>query len=159
MATVKVPATYDAASFLIADDEPEHLEWLIDYLEARGVKVEVVINVEQAIKAIEAKKFGGYVIDLNIPLAGWEPYVNKTNPAYEHYQGLHIIQMVRTQGNGGAKVIAYSAHFNEQITAEIKTLYCEYFVKGRAHELKNKIDGLLSPSVKTPPASKKAGKP
>jgi CheY-like chemotaxis protein len=143
-----VPTHYDEKCILLADDEPEHIEWLADYLKGRGFTVQIVVNVKDAIEAVSQKKFRAYIIDLNIPLAGWVPHA-KAKSAYNQYQGLHIIQTVRTQGNPGIRVIAYSAHFNEQITTEIKSLYCEYVVKGRARELKQ----LLETVLKTQPKS------
>ncbi|MGC4244340.1 MAG: hypothetical protein QM686_19300, partial [Herbaspirillum sp.] len=41
-------------------------------------------------------------------------------------------------------VTAYSAHYNEQITGEVKTLYCEYTAKGRVKEFKKEVDKLIN---------------
>lgn len=140
---MKIPDIYDNNAVLIADDEPEHIEWLADYFRAKGFHVTLVTNVAEAIAVTEAKRFRLYVIDLNIPLGDWMPR-GVANETYQGYQGLHIIQWVRTQGNSGKRVIAYSAHYNDQITAAIKGLYCEYVVKGRAQQLKQVISEILA---------------
>lgn len=156
MANLKIPKSYDKGHMLVADDEPEHLIWLVDYLKAKGFRVTMTVNVKEAIEAIENIKFRAYFVDLNIPLGGWVPHPPPPSQTYDAYQGLYIIRAARTQGNAGARVIAYSAHYNEQITGDMKQLYCEYIVKGRVRELKAEIDQLLShdPYASAPTAPK-----
>jgi CheY-like chemotaxis protein len=144
MATLKIPKSYDQGNILVADDEPEHVDWLVDYLKAKGFQVTLATNVAEAMNAIEKTNYRAYIIDLNIPLGGWVPDPPPPSETYDIYQGLYIIRASRTQGNAGARVIAYSAHYNEQIAADIKHLYCEYIIKGRARELKTDIERLLS---------------
>jgi len=144
MANLKVPKSYDKDHMLIADDEPEHLIWLVDYLKAKGFDVTMATSVSEAMEAIGNIRYRAYIVDLNIPLGGWVPHPAPPSQTYDNYQGLYIIRAARTQGNAGARVIAYSAHYNQQIADEIRQLYCEYLVKGRARELKAEIDQLLS---------------
>lgn len=144
MANLKIPTSYDPKAILIADDEPEHVEWLADYFKAKGFKVTLVTNVRDAITAAEGKRFRAHIIDLNIPLGGWLDSTSIANSTYAGYQGLHIIRAIETQANNGRRVIAYSAHSNDQIIGEIRKLYCGYVVKGRARELKDAVEALLS---------------
>lgn len=51
--------------------------------------------------------------------------------------------MIRSQGNAGARVIAYSAHYNDALESEIEKLYCKYIIKGRVRELKQAFDDVL----------------
>jgi CheY-like chemotaxis protein len=143
MATIRIPRTYAHSRVLLADDEPEHLDWLVDYLRGKGCDTVVVTNVRDAIDAVEMGLFRAYLIDLNIPLGGWKPTVMVKGTTYEDYHGLYILKLVRSQGNSGARVMAYSAHHNEQISLEIKRLYCRYVVKGRPKQLKDEIEQLL----------------
>lgn len=156
MANLKIPKSYDKGHMLIADDEPEHLIWLVDYLKAKGFGVTLTTNVDEAMEAIGKIKYRAYFVDLNIPLGGWAPHPAPPSQNYDNYQGLYIVRAARTQGNAGARVIAYSAHYNEQIAGDMKQLYCEYIVKGRVRELKSEIDQLLShdPHASAPTAPK-----
>jgi CheY-like chemotaxis protein len=144
METIKIPKGRDASTVLLADDEPEHLDWLVDYLRVKGCATVVATNVREAIAAVERQSFRAYLIDLNIPLGGWSPTIPLPSITYTDYNGLYILKLVRSQGNRGTHVIAYSAHQNDQIVSEIKRLYCRYIVKGRPRELKQQIDDLLS---------------
>src|ERR1035437_2641243 len=123
MANLKIPMQYDSKAVLIADDEPEHVEWLADYFRAKQFAVTLVTNVGDAVREMEKKKFRAYIIDLNIPLGDWINASGSGNATYTGYQGLHIIRTAMTQGNNGKRVVAYSAHANEQISSEIKKLY------------------------------------
>lgn len=143
MATLAIPSIYDDKKVLVADDEREHVQFLIDYLEAKGFTVTFAETAAEALSAAEQFRFRAYFIDLNIPLGAGVPLQAPANETYENYVGLYIIRAIRTQGNAGARVLAYSAHYNEQITAEINRLYCRYVVKGRARELKNAFDEIL----------------
>lgn len=141
MGALAIPVTYDEKSVLLADDEPEYLDWLIDFLESLGLKVTVVVNVEQAMAACQKTWYRIYIIDLNIPLGRWpEP----TNTTFVHYCGLSIIQAIRSQGNDGRRVIAYSAHTNSEINAEMKRLYTDFIEKDHAIQLKDRLRDLLT---------------
>lgn len=157
MATIKIPRKYDSSKVLLADDEPEHLDWLIDYLKSKGCQVVVATNVRTTIEIIEGTMFRAYLIDLNIPFGGWNPIVSGSGAAYGDYHGLYILKLVRTQGNPGSRVVAYSAHQNEQIVGAIKRLYCQYVLKGRPRELKQAVDAILSrpPRPPNPPRKKR----
>ena len=77
-------------------------------------------------------------------MGNWTPVFKSTGDIYEKYKGFLVIKYVRTQGNLGQNVTAYSAHYNEQITSEAKTLYCEYTTKGRVKEFKAEVEKLIN---------------
>lgn len=135
-------ALYDDGSFLVVDDEHEHIEFLPDFLRAKGFHVDVASNASEALAYADNKKYRGYLIDLNIPLGDYQS-ARQLKSIEEDYVGLRVIQEIRSQGNDGAKVIAYSAHENDAIKSEIDRLYCQYIVKGRVRELKEYIAALI----------------
>lgn len=141
MGALTIPSAYDQRTMLIVDDEPEHLEWLVDFAESLGLKVTIAVNVKQAMQVCNTSWFRIYVIDLNIPLGGWP---EQSNRMFANYPGFAIIQAIRSQGNDGRRVIAYSAHSNEQIIAEMKRLYTDFLAKGRPIQLKDRIREVLT---------------
>lgn len=154
MEPLAIPRTYQEKGVLIADDEPEHLEWLVDFLESLGFKVTIATDVETAMGACQRSWYRIYVIDLNIPLGGWpEP----TKSIFSNYPGFTIIQGIRSQGNDGRRVIAYSAHTNDQINTEMGRLYTDFVAKGRPLQLKERIRELLGqPDMTTAALARKA---
>lgn len=158
MATLKIPKNYESMRVLLADDEPEHLDWLVDYLSAKGLKTTVVTTIKESVTAFEECLFRAYIIDLNIPLGGWSPSIAEPSPAYSDYHGLYALKLIRSQGNSGGRVLAYSAHYNDQIVKEIRRLYCKYVVKGRPLDLKTEIDRLLKVDPKKTEIRKKQAK-
>jgi CheY-like chemotaxis protein len=158
MGTVRIPSKFDKDVVLLADDEPEHLDWLIDYLSAKGLQTIVATTVKDAIEQVEKGAYRAYLIDLNIPLGGWIPTVTVGSQTYDDYHGLYVLKLVRSQGNPGNRVIAYSAHQNEPIIASIRRLYCGYIVKGKPRELKDEIENLLKRPPKSPFRARKPKK-
>ena len=144
MATLKLPETLLSTTLLVVDDEPEHIQWLLDYIEAKGMKTQLACSVGEAVALAEKNQYRGYIVDLNIPLGNWTSVFKSTSDIYEKYKGFLVIKYVRTQGNLGQNVTAYSAHYNEQITGEAKTLYCEYTTKGRVKEFKSEVEKLIN---------------
>jgi len=133
---------YKEKSVLLIDDEPEYVQWLYDYLVAKGFEVDMAESVGDALKFADATGYRLYLVDLNIPAGAW------TSPSpmpeiYSQYKGLNVIRYVRSQGNSGVRVVAYSAHENAEIHAAIDNLYCNYVVKGRARDIKAEIETVL----------------
>ncbi len=144
MATLKIPNSYSSSRVLLVDDEPEHLDWLVDFLKAKGYETTITTSVRDAFNALDKTTYRAYLVDLNIPFGGWSPTIDEPTSAYADYHGLYVIKLVRSQGNSGARVLAYSAHSNEQILSEIRQLYSNFILKGRPRELKGEIEKLLS---------------
>lgn len=140
-------ALYDEGSFLVVDDEHEHIEFLPDFLRAKGFQVDVASNAGEALAYADKKKYRGYLIDLNIPLGDYQS-ARELKLIQGDYVGLRVIQEIRSQGSAGLQVIAYSAHENEAIKSEIERLYCQYIVKGRVRELKEYILSMISRTKK-----------
>ncbi|HDX8368612.1 response regulator [Aeromonas hydrophila] len=143
MGTIIIPKSNLKETFLILDDEPEHIFWLVDYIKAQGFHSQLVTNAQEAIDAVQKNKYIGYIIDLNIPLGGWLPNIKSPNPAYDKYRGFYIAKYVRSQGVSGAHVIMYSAHSNDEIKNEVSLLYVDYVAKGRAGEFKTALTQML----------------
>ena len=139
---------YKEKCVLLVDDEPEYLEWLHDYLEAKGLSVETAESVADAVALADAADYRLYLIDLNIPSGDWtSPSV--LSGVYSQYKGLNVIRYVRNQTQAGRRVVAYSAHENNDIHAAIKNLYCQYVVKGRARDIKTEIESALGHDPKS----------
>lgn len=134
---------YKEKSVLLVDDEPEYLDWLRDYLVAKGFHVETALTADDAVRIASSADFRLYLVDLNIPSGGWVPQQPALSAIYDQYKGLQVIRYVRTQSNAGARVVAYSAHENKDIHAAIDKLYCKYVVKGRARDIKSEIEDIL----------------
>lgn len=138
-----IPTTTSDKEIFILDDEPEHIEWLVDYLESKKLTVTLATNAKEAVEAVNLKFYKGYILDLNIPLGSWQPNIQKPSSVYEKYKGLYIAKYIRTQGVASQNVIAYSAHTNSEIKAEIELLYIEFVAKGRANEFKQAIKSMI----------------
>ncbi|MFV3403274.1 response regulator [Pseudomonas sp. NY15463] len=139
-----IPTKTSNNEIFILDDEPEHIEWLVEYLEAKGLSVTLATNAEEAIELVNINFYKGYILDLNIPLGTWQPNMQKTNTTYEKYKGLYIAKYIRSQGVASRNVIAYSAHTNTEIKTEADLLYIEFVAKGRAYEFKQAIKSMIS---------------
>lgn len=137
-----VPKTYDSQRVLIVDDEIEHLQFFVDYMRTKGLTVDTAVNAGEALKKSEDLKYRAYFIDLNIPLG--DTTLPLDAPAsYYSYKGLYVIQRIRSQGNSGIRVVAYSAHYNDEIQSEMSRLYSTYIVKGRVRDLKDTVAEIL----------------
>ena len=140
-------APYDGNRFLVVDDEYEHIEFLPDFLKAKGFQVDVASNAGEALAYADKRKYRCYLIDLNIPLGDYQS--NRELKSIEKdYVGLRVIQVIRTQGVSGAQVVAYSAHENNAIKSEIDLFSCRYIVKGRVRELKDCIKSIVERTAK-----------
>lgn len=136
-------APYDSRCFLVVDDEYEHIEFLPDFLRAKGFQVDVASDAGKALEYADRKKYLGYFIDLNIPVGEYQS--NRELKGIEKdYVGLRVIQDIRTQGNAGERVVAYSAHENDAIKAAIGRLYCQYIVKGRVRDIKDAVKAIIA---------------
>jgi len=133
---------YKEKTVLLVDDEPEYLDWLYDYLSAKGLDVEIAESVAEAVQLADSADYRLYVVDLNIPAGSW--VAPSTQPeVYSQYKGFNVIRYVRNQTQAGKRVVAYSAHENDEIRAAIENLYCQYVVKGRAKDIKTEIESVL----------------
>jgi len=133
---------YKESTVLIVDDEPEYLAWLCDYLAKKGFEVEIAESVAEAVQLADAADYRLYLVDLNIPAGNWHPPASLPE-IYSQYKGFNVIRYLRNQTQAGRRVVAYSAHENDDIHAAINNLYCQYVIKGRAKDIKLEIDSVL----------------
>lgn len=59
--------TTEKDKVLIMDDEPNFLDWLIEYLEAKDFRVIIAVNVDEAIEKLNEENFRVAIFDLNVP--------------------------------------------------------------------------------------------
>lgn len=140
--------SYKSKSVLLVDDEPEYIQWLYDYLVAKGFEVDMAESVSEALELADATTYRIYLIDLNIPAGAWSS-PSPITEIYSQYKGLNVIRYIRSQGNAGARVVAYSAHENAEIHTAIDNLYCTYVVKGRARDIKAELESILEHDPKS----------
>lgn len=132
-------------SILIMDDEPHVLDWLIEYLEAKGFKIEKALNVDQAIDILDKKNFRVTIFDLNVPAS---PETLKKlelkGDIYKKYRGLYAAEYARTKGHRGKQVIVYSVHDSIEIQNKCITVDIQYLIKARPREFKRELNDILS---------------
>lgn len=133
-----------STNILILDDEPEFLEWVVEYLEGRALKVEFATNLAEALDCIGRKEYCLFLVDLNVPDGGAiTPEMVERTPLIRQFPGLALAQACRNIGYGQHSVIAYSVHDHEGAEAELDRLWCRYVLKGRPEVLKIVIEKSL----------------
>jgi CheY-like chemotaxis protein len=131
---------------LVVDDEPEYLKWVEEFLISRGMKVEYVTRLSDAIRAISTKDYRLFLVDMNIPSSDEvDPIIKRNSPLALKYPGLAFAIESRNMGYGAHSVIAYTVHDDEAIDAELGKLHARYVLKGRPDALKKVIDSSLRP--------------
>jgi CheY-like chemotaxis protein len=127
-------------SIIIMDDEPYNLEWLFDFLEAKGFEVMTTSNVTEAIDLISTDIYRAVILDLNVPVPPEAmASVSKLGGAYLKYPGLYVAREARNKGYRDRQVIIYSVHRDAEVSEEAAKLGCNYILKGRPIELKHEI--------------------
>lgn len=131
---------YLEKTILLADDEPTNLDWLIDYINHIGFKVELALTASEAIGKLQADDYRTVIVDLNIPKGvGFHPQGNEPT-LYNQYPGLHIARFARNVGNNQRRVIIYSVYQTDELAAEIERFGCEYVSKQRPKLIKDTIE-------------------
>lgn len=129
---------------LLADDEPFYLDWLVDYLESKGVEVEIATTVDDAILKVAKNSYRFIVVDLNIPiLKDGSKYSKHITGAYSEYPGLYIANFARNAGYRTKQVIVYSVFNSAEIEAALSKIYCTYITKGHPIDMKREVDHVL----------------
>jgi len=96
---------------LLVDDEPEFLDWVAEYLEAKGLIVRYATTLPAALAAISESKYRLILVDMNIPaLDGVTPALKARTPLVDTYPGLAVAIVARNNGYGAHAVIAYTVH-------------------------------------------------
>lgn len=131
---------------LILDDEPHLLDWLAEYLQAKGYKTTFAVNIAEAIAALTSgTKFRMMILDLNVPAPGeYSELLRSRGPTHENYCGLYVAEEARSMGYRGRQVIVYSVHDVEAVRLITNKLNATYITKGRPRAFKTEIDQVLS---------------
>lgn len=141
----------DKQNILIMDDEPHLLEWLVEYLRAKGCATTIVTDITGAMAMLRSDfKFRILVLDLNVPAAGeYAELLAARGSLYETYRGLYVAEQARNMGYRGRQVIVYSVHDVDAVNEVTQRIGVTYATKGRPRAFKAEIDSVLSfdPSV------------
>lgn len=130
---------------LIMDDEPHVLDWLIEYVEAKGYGVKIVTNIDDAIMALDREKFRVAIFDLNVPVSiELQGKLKEKGSIYDKYRGLYAAEYARTKGHRGKQVVVYSVHDSEEVHSKCKIIGIEYLIKARPREFKKELNYILS---------------
>lgn len=133
---------------LVIDDEPLQTEWLVDYFQARGLKVEQVLNLQDALDRLESNRYRYVVIDLSIPFspALAQPLAD-LGTEFFRYPGLMAARKARTIGHNTFQIIVYSVHDSDEVQEYADKIRCHYILKGRPRELKSFVDATLTRKI------------
>lgn len=131
---------------LILDDEPHLLDWLVEYLEAKGYRATFAVDVARAMEALNAGViFRMMILDLNVPAPGeYYSLLQSRGHIYESYRGLYVAEQARNMSYRGRQVIVYSVHDIEEVRLVTERLGATYITKGRPRTFKAEIDQVLS---------------
>lgn len=138
-------------TILVLDDEPHLLDWLDEYLQAKGYKTRFATNIAEAIDALNAsEEYRMLILDLNVPAPGeYTELLKRKGQIYEAYRGLYVAEQARTHGYRGRQVVVYSVHDIEAVRAVTDRIGVTYITKGRPRAFKSEINDILSydPSI------------
>ena len=129
---------------LVIDDEPSHTDWLTDYFESVGLKIENELDLQGALKALERYRYRYVVVDLSIPFspALAQPLAELGTEFYR-YPGLMAARRARSTGHNTYQVIVYSAHDSDEVQKYADKIRCRYMLKGRPRELKMHVESSM----------------
>lgn len=129
---------------LIVDDEPQHLDFLSEYLISKGYKVETATNLKDAEKLLREFRYRLVIVDLNIPAPqDYDRRLREKGEVFQNYKGLYVAELARNLGHTDKRVIIYSVHNVPEVSKQAEKLYCRYLLKGRPKVMKQEIDELL----------------
>lgn len=129
---------------LVIDDEPFHTDWLTDYFESAGFRIENEFDLQGALRALDKTRYRYVVIDLSIPFspALAQPLAELGSEFYR-YPGLMAARRARSTGHNTYQVIVYSAHDSDEVQQYTDKIRCRYMLKGRPRELKQHVETSL----------------
>lgn len=134
---------YLPKTILLADDEPLHLGFLIDYLKGQGYEVELAETADSAIAASQAKEYRAYIVDLNIPASEMLKAQALNKEIEGSFPGISIARSILTSGISPSRVLMYSVHLTEALFAEVQRLRIQYVQKGRPKIIKEALREVL----------------
>ena len=134
-----------ADTVLVLDDEIYNLRWMIEFIQARGLKTKEFSNVNQIVGIIQKEVYRCMVVDLNVPvLPPLDKDVEERGDVFRRYPGLYVAALARNTGYRGRQVVIYSVHKDDAVEIEATRLGCTYIRKGRAREMKSELQDVLS---------------
>ncbi|MCG7521511.1 hypothetical protein [Ruegeria sp. Ofav3-42] len=137
--------TTDTKTIVVLDDELFNIEWLIDYLDAKGYNPLPSSSADEAIQMISAEVYRALILDLNVPMpTELSAAAGKLGAVYQRYPGLFVAYKARNMGYRDRQVIIYSVHRDSEVSAEAEKIGCTYILKGRPAELKSELEQVLS---------------
>lgn len=135
---------YKADSALLIDDEPLYLEWLVDFLKSKKLKVDLAANADEALRHVETAEYRVLIVDLNIPAElALKTTLKRVGPIYDQFPGLYVAKRARSLGTSGGRVVIYSVYQTEALSAEVSKLGCDYIAKGRPRVMKDELNEIL----------------
>lgn len=123
---------------LIIDDEPEYLDWVVEFFDSIGLKTDLAKNLDEALKLVtDSKKYLIIIVDMNIPSLDFESSLSA--PLEKKYPGLFAINKFRNLGYWPTQTIAYTVHDDDLLETELNRFNCRYVLKGRPNILKSVV--------------------
>ncbi len=130
---------------LLVDDEPQCLDWLVDYIVAKGYSIVTATTLEAALDLLRENRYRLVICDLSIPAPkNTLSFLQKENPAYALYPSAYIAHFARNLGHRARQVLVYSVHESQEIRDVAELLGVVYMTKGRPTQFKREIDSILS---------------
>lgn len=136
-----------SSQVLLVDDEPEHIGWLVDYLESMDLRVEQATDLRSAFAYSGSPRL--VIVDMNIPQVGaLTDEITLRSPLTARYPGLAVAEHFRNRGVGAHAVIAYTVHDDDELQSSLDRLSCRYVLKGRPYAIKQVIQSALGPPAR-----------
>lgn len=130
---------------LLVDDEPQYLDWLTDYLNAKGYQVITATRLDEAVKLLEQSRYRVVICDLSIPASNQlRQSIRMQQDAYGRYPGAFAAHYARNKGHRSKQVVLYSVHDTNEIQEIADRIGVQYLTKGRPGKFKMEIDKILA---------------
>jgi CheY-like chemotaxis protein len=142
------------SNVLVLDDEPHLMDWLVEYLQAKGYATTFATDVAEAMAALKSgATFRMMILDLNVPAPGeYSELLRSRGSTYESYHGLYVAEQARNMGYRGRQVIVYSVHDVQTVRLITDRIGATYITKGRPRSFKAELDQVLSFDPSAPKA-------
>jgi CheY-like chemotaxis protein len=130
---------------LLLDDEPQYLDWFVDYLEEKGYSVVHATTVDAAVGLLKTSKYRVVVCDLSVPVSdSLGKTISNELALYGKYPGAYVAHLARNLGQRSRQVVVYSVHDRAEIQELANRIGVQYITKGRPRQFKDEIDRILS---------------
>jgi len=130
---------------LLMDDEPQYLDWLTDYLKAKGYRIATATQLDAAVQLLSQSRYRIVICDLSIPTSDQlRKSIRKQQNAYGRYPGAYAAHVARNKGHRSRQVLVYSVHESTEIQQLADLIGVQYITKGRPAQFKREIDAILA---------------